>query len=94
MTKIYKTLHDLNPPFMKEIFVRLDSPYILRSKQKLKVDRVKTSAYGLKTASFRGNQIWNTLGNSFKQLSSVNSFEQKAIDGMVQTASEKSAHDP
>ena len=77
MTEIYKTLHDLNPPFMKETFMRLDSPYILKSKQRLKVDCVKTSAYGLETASFLGGQIWNTLGNSFKQLSGVNSFKQK-----------------
>ena len=77
MTEIYKTLHDLNPPFMKEIFVRIDSPYLLKTKQRLKVDQVKTSAYGLETASFRESQIWNTLGSSFKQLSSVNSFKEK-----------------
>ena len=77
MTEIYKTLHDLNPPFMKEIFVRVDSPYLLKTKQRLKVDQVKTSAYGLETASFRGSQIWNTLGSSFKELSSVNSFKEK-----------------
>ena len=32
LTEIYKTLHDMNPPFMKEIFVRLDTSYILKSK--------------------------------------------------------------
>ena len=67
----------MNPPFMKEIFVRLDTSYILKSKQRLKVDRVKTSAYGLETTFFQGSQIWNTLGNSFKQFSTVNSFKQK-----------------
>ena len=77
MTEIYKTLRDLNPPCMTENFVRMDLPYILKSKQRFKVDRVKTSAYRLETASFWGSQIWNTLGNSFKQLSSVNSFRQK-----------------
>ena len=77
MTEIYKTLHDLNPPFVKENFVRIDSPYILKSKQRLKIDRVKTSAYGLETASFQGSQLWNTLWISFKQSLSVNSFKQK-----------------
>ena len=38
---------------MKGIFVRLDTSYILKSKERLKVDRVKTSAYGPETASFR-----------------------------------------
>ena len=62
---------------MTENFVWMDLPYILKSKQRLKVNQIKTSAYGLETASFRGSQIWNILGNSFKQLSSVNSFKQK-----------------
>ena len=42
----------MNPPFMKEIFLGLDTAYNLRSKQRVKVDRVKTSAYGLETVSF------------------------------------------
>ena len=62
---------------MTENFVKMALPYMPKSRQRLKVDRVKTLAYGLETASFRGSQIWNTLGNSFKQLSSVNSFKQK-----------------
>ena len=77
MTEIYKTLNDMNLPFMKEICVRLDTVYNLKSQQRIKVDRVKTFAYGLDMASFRGSQIWHIRGNSFKQLSKVNSFEQK-----------------
>ena len=78
MTEIYKMLHNMNHSFMKEIFVRLYTSYILKNKQRLKVDGVKTSsAYGHETASFLGSQIWTTLGNGFKQLSSVNSFKQK-----------------
>ena len=42
----------MNPPFMKEIFVGLDTAYKLRSRETVKVDRVKTSAYGLETVSF------------------------------------------
>ena len=38
MTEIYKTLKDMNLPFM----VRLDTAYNLKSQQTLKVDRVKT----------------------------------------------------
>ena len=45
----------MNPHFMKEIFVTLNTPYILTSKQRLKVDRVKTSVCGLETASFWGS---------------------------------------
>ena len=66
----------MNPPFMKEIFVKQDTAYDLKV-NRLKVDRVKTSAYRLETASFQRSQIRNTLGNSFKQLSSVNSCKAK-----------------
>ena len=52
MTETYKKLNDMNPPFMKGIFVKLDSAYNLKSQQRLKVDRVKMSAYRLETASF------------------------------------------
>ena len=69
MTEIYKTLHDLNPPFMKEIFLRLAPPYILKSEQRLKVHRVKTSAYGLETASFQESQtgiLWGIVLNNYQ----------------------------
>ena len=54
---------------MKEIFVRLDTVYNLKSKQRLKVDRFKTSACGLETASFREVKygvLWGIVSNNYQ----------------------------
>ena len=45
----------MNPPFIEETFVPLDTVYYLKSQQRLEVNLVKTSAYGLETASFLGS---------------------------------------
>ena len=77
MTEIFKTIHNGNPPFMKEIFVIEESCYSLKSKFRLHVPRASTTKYGLKTVSFRGSQIWDVLPNDFKDLECVSSFKRK-----------------
>ena len=57
MTEIFKTIHDKNPLFMKEIFVMEESCYNLRSTFRLHVPRASTTKYGLETISFRGIPI-------------------------------------
>ena len=76
-TEIFKTIHDENPPFMKEIFVMKESCYNLRSKFRLHVPSASTTKYGLETVSFRGNQVWNVLPNDFKDSDCVSSFKRK-----------------
>ena len=66
MIEISKTIHDENPNFMRDVFVREDTRYDLRSEFRLKVPRVNSGTYGLHSACFRGSQLWNTLPNHFK----------------------------
>ena len=80
MTEIFKTIHDENPHFMREVFVREDTRYNLRSEFRLKVPHVNSSTYGLHSVSFRGSQLWNTLTNHFKNLPSVSAFKNKIRD--------------
>ena len=63
MTEIFRTIHDENPPFKKQIFIMEESCYNLRSKFRLHVPRASTTKNGLETVSFRGSQIWNALPN-------------------------------
>ena len=63
MTEIFTTIHDENPSFMKENFVVEESCYNTRFKFRLHVPKAFITKYGLKTVSFRGSQIWNTLSN-------------------------------
>ena len=77
MIEIYKTIHDENSSFMKEIFIREDTCYNLKSRFRLKVPRVSSTKYGLETLSFRGSQIWNKLPNEIKNISCLSTFKQK-----------------
>ena len=74
MTEIFKTIHDENPHFMRDVFVREDTRY------DLKVPRVNSSTYGLHSVCFRGSQLWNMLPNHFKNLPSVSTFKNKIRD--------------
>ena len=80
MTEIFKTIDDENPDFMREVFVREDTRYNLRSEFRLKVPRVNSSTYGLHLVPFRGSQLWNTLPNHFQNLPSVFAFKNKISD--------------
>ena len=77
MTEIFKTIHGLNPSFMKEFFIMEETCYNLRCQYRMKVPRVTSTKYGLETLSFRGCQIWNTLPSEFKYLSSVPKFKEQ-----------------
>ena len=47
MTEIYKTKWELNPTFMREIFVEKHSTYGLRSCHNLLLPQARTACYGL-----------------------------------------------
>ena len=67
MTEIFKTIHDEDPHFMREVFVRKDT-----------MPRVIFGMYRLWSVSFMGNQLWNTLPNHmFKNLLSVSTSKAK-----------------
>ena len=67
MTEIFKTIHDENPHFMRDVFVREDTRYDLRSEFRLTVPRVNSGTHGLHSVCFRGSQLWNTLPSHFKK---------------------------
>ena len=77
MTEIFKTIHGLNPSFMKEFFIMEETCFNLRCQYGMKVPRVTSTKYGLETLSFRGCQIWNMLPSEFKYLSSVPKFKEQ-----------------
>ena len=71
MIEIFKTIHGLNPSFMKDVFIMEETCYNLRCQYRMKVPGVTSTKYGFETLSFRGCQIWNTLPSEFKYLSSA-----------------------
>ena len=52
--KIYKTINNLNPSFMAEVFVTNVVPYNLCGSTNLVLPKARTNLYGIDTARFVG----------------------------------------
>ena len=62
LKEVFKTIHGLNPSYMKDIFAVRDShAYSLRNSCSLVRNGVKTVKYGLQTFSYIGAQLWDCL---------------------------------
>ena len=72
-TEIFKTLNDINPNYMKEIFYL--SLHEKHKKYDLFVHRRNTTNYGNHSLSVFGPYIWNSLPEEIKQLSTLNAFK-------------------
>ena len=70
-TEICKTLNDINPNYMKEIFYL--SPHETHKKYYIFIHRCNITKND--NHSLRGPHIWNSLPEEIKQLSSLNGFK-------------------
>ena len=79
--EIFKTINDLNPPFMKEIFSRNTNSE--RNGTKLLVKMLNTKKYGLDTLKVLGPKIWNKLPIHIKETTSLDIFKKliKTLSG-------------
>ena len=85
---MYKTLHNMNPVFMKNYFLPKPTSYYLRRSDVLSIPKVKTTDYSIKSTSFFGPKIWNPLPNEMKQCS--NAMQQcKSIQNSQKTSFSK-----
>ena len=66
MTEIYKTGHDLNPSFMKQIFEEKVLPHYLRCSDKLQLPKAKTAGLAIDTVRFVGGSIGDTTTRTGK----------------------------
>ena len=73
--EVYKTLHNLNPAFTKDYFLPKSTSYDLRRNDVLFVPKVKTTNYGIRSISFLGPKIWNSLPNQIKLSKNANQFK-------------------
>ena len=72
--EIFKTLNDLNPTFMKNIFNF--SPQCTHKKHDIFVHRRKTANYGDKSLKSVGPHIWNSLPDEIKATTSLSIFKK------------------
>ena len=74
--EIYKTLHFLNPQYMKQLFQLNESRYSSRRPLDLIVPRVNQTRFGLRSIRYEGAKIWNHLPNSIKSAENLDAFKR------------------
>ena len=72
--EIFKTINNLNPSFMKEIFTMNTNSD--RNATKLLVKTQNTKRYGSNTLRALGPKIWNDLPNNIRAASNLTLFKE------------------
>ena len=72
--EIFKTMNNLNPSFMKNIFCPIEHNYNTRN-QRIVHPNPKTVTYGLESFGYRANEIWNALPKEIQTANSVDNFK-------------------
>ena len=75
IVEIFKSLHSLNPSFMKSFFVEKPLSFNLRDPCKLLLPHVRTIKYGTNSILFRSIILWNSLPAHLKAAETVSSFK-------------------
>ena len=79
MTEICKTLHQINPAYMWELFVEKDVPYNLRTKVLCRLPQAQTNRYGLDSLLFRGSLLRNTLKDEVKRAGTLTKVKKSIM---------------
>ena len=74
--EIFKSLNDLNAPYMKELFIRNESTYNLRSCNDLSVPRINQTTFGLRSIRYEDSVMWNHLPNNIKNAGNIEMFKK------------------
>ena len=81
MNEIYKTINQINPAYMRELFVEKDMPYNLRTKVLSRLSQTQRNRYGLDSLSFRGSLLLNTLKDEITRAGTLTKFKKSIVKG-------------
>ena len=73
--EVYKTLNNLNPDIMKEVFTVKENNYQTR-KQYLVYPNPRTVRYGLESFGYKASHIWSNLPKEMQQATNLNTFKR------------------
>ena len=83
--EIYKSVNELSPEIMKNIFPIQKPNYNLRKPNLIRFMNPNSYKFGLNSIKIRSNQIWKKLSNEIKKIDSFEKFKSKIrlqhIDG-------------
>ncbi len=69
--KAYKSIHQMTPIYIQEMFNIKVTPYDLRDPCRTGMPKAKTTTHGLKSLIYEGNHIWNSLPMHIKVAGSL-----------------------
>ena len=75
-TEIFKTMHSLNPTYMKEIFKYSEHRRSNRLKFNIEVPTFKQIRFGKNSLRVLGPMLWNSLPNEAKRIKTLPEFKQ------------------
>ncbi len=73
--EVFKSLHDLNPHFMREMFNIKELKYSLRNSNFIYQPKFEKVTYGKNTFKYYVVHIWNLLPNEIKEAADILSFK-------------------
>ena len=73
--EIYKTLSNLNPEYMHELFERNSHTYSTRRPNNLKIPRVNQTSFGSRSIRAEGAKLWNHLPENIKSSENLSIFQ-------------------
>ena len=80
MKEIYKSLHNLNPTIINELFHLKNINYNMRNTYVLRLPPARTTYLGTNSLTFKGSYIWNLLSNEIETSHNLSTFLRKIKD--------------
>ena len=75
MIELFKILEGITPNYLSDLFVKADTPYDTRDKNKLIQPLKRTTTYGLRSFQYYGAHVWNMLPINIKTAHSLHEFK-------------------
>ncbi len=74
---VYKSIHQMTPIYIQEMFNIKITPYDLKDPCRIVMPKVKTTTHGLKSLTYEGNCIWNSLSVHIKGTERLGIFKDR-----------------
>ena len=68
--EVFKTVNRLNPSCLHDLFTKNEVVYDMRT-QKLEQPKRRTTTYGLRTFSYLGSKLWNSLASEYSEVNDI-----------------------
>ena len=75
--EVYKSVNNLNPVYLNDMFELTNTGYNLRDHLRLKQEKFDTKKFGYKSLKYYGSKLWNAIPIEIKSAKSVNVFKIK-----------------